>query len=361
MRWGAARRPLRPVQFLGNPPGERGGYYDNYDNYDNYDDQWLGQMTTPQTLPRMGDPGQPARSRVQLLQELKVARMEKVRLHRLQGREAATSRAQTKLGSPPAPAPAQPWYSTGPTPPRGASLDTNGVKRGVVIKGRGVSCPRLAWAGLDAEKKASALPWMGRRPPIDKGGQIAPGKYLPPSTIQTYLARSPPAIGLARVLAPSEDPLRQPKDKILQVENSKSHNTRAFIRLASERCRAIILALPDSGNLCKADIMSLSTFKTLNRCAVRKLQLDPVESSHDIRSVTGSTLKIVGRIRGGLSVLLQGSAGSLHLNPVVSSNFTGSHLNLSQETMSRPKIQLRPNLLDGGHLVTQLGKAPLIP
>ena len=269
--------------------------------------------------------------------------------------------AQTQLGLPPAPAPAQPWYSTGSTPPRGASLDTNGIKRGVVIKGRGVSCSRLAGAGLDAEKKASALPWMGRRPPIDKGGQIAPGKYLPPSTIQTYLARSPPAIGLARVLAPSEDPLRQPKDKILQVENSKSHNTRAFIRLASERCRAIILALPDSGNLCKADIMSLSTFKTLNRCAVRKLQLDPVESSHDIRSVTGSTLKIVGRIRGGLSVLLQGSAGSLHLNPVVSSNFTGSHLNLSQETMSRPKIQLRPNLLDGGHLVTQLGKAPLIP
>ena len=164
-------------------------------------------MTTPQTLPRMGDPGQPARSRVQLLQELKVARMEKVRLHRLQGREAATSRAQTKLGSPPGPAPAQPWYSTGPTPPRGASLDTNGVKRGAVIKGREVSCPRLAGAGLEAEKKASALPWMGRCPPIDKEGQIAPGRYLPPSTIQTDLARSPAAVGLARVLAPSEDPL----------------------------------------------------------------------------------------------------------------------------------------------------------
>ena len=106
--------------------------------------------------------------------------------------------------------------------------------------------------------------------------------------------------------------------------------------------------------------MSLSTFKTLNRCAVRKLKLDPVESSQDIRSVTGSSLKIDGRIRGGLTVLLQGSAGSRHLNPVISSNFTGSHLNLSQETMSRLKIQLRPNLIDGGHLVTQVGKAPLI-
>ena len=140
---------------------------------------------------------------------------------------------------------------------------------------------------------------MGRRPPIDKGGQIAPGKYLPPSTIQSDLARAPAAIGLARVLAPSEDPLRQPQDNLLQVENRKSHNTLAFIRLASERCRAIILALPDSGNLCKADIMSLSTVKTLNKCAIRKLQLDPVESSQDIRSVTGSTLKIDGKIRGG--------------------------------------------------------------
>ena len=120
------------------------------------------------------------------------------------------------------------------------------------------------------------------------------------------------------------------------------------------------MALPDSGNLCKADIMSLSTFKTLNRCAIRKMQLDPVESSQDIRSVTGSSLKIEGRIRGGLTVLLQGSAGSLHLNPLISSNFTGSHLNISQDTMLRLKIQLRPNSTDGGHLVTQIGKAPLI-
>ena len=201
---------------------------------------------------------------------------------------------------------------------------------------------------------------MGRRAPVDKGGKIAPGKFLPPSTLQTDLARSPAAIGHARVLAPSEDPLRPPGDKLLQVENVKPQNTRAFVRLASERCRAIILALPDSGNLCRADIMSLSTFKMLNRCAVRKMQLDPVDSSQDIRSVTGSSLKIDGKIRGGLTVLLQGSAGTLHLNPLISSNFTGSHLNISQNTMARLKIQLRPNSTDGGYFVTQVGKAPLI-
>ena len=175
-----------------------------------------------------------------------------------------------------------------------------------MTRGRGVSCPRLAGAGIDVEKRAAVLPWMGRRPPVDKGGQIAPGKHLPPSTIQTDLARAPAAIGLARELSPSKDPLRQPEDSLLQVENRKSHNTWAFIRLASERCRAIILALPDSGNLCKADIMSLYTFKTLNKCAIRELQLDPVEASSDIRSVTGSTLKIDGKIRGGISV--QGAA-----------------------------------------------------
>ena len=310
-------------------------------------------MTTPHNLQQMGDPGQPPRSRVQFLQELKVARLEKVRLHRSQGREAATSRPQAL-------APAQPWHSNGPLSLRGSSLDTKGVKRGIASKGRGGSCPRLAVTGIIAEKKASALPWMGRRAPIDKGGIVAPGKFLPPSTIQTDLARSPAAIGHARVLSPAEDPLRPPENKLLQVDSVKTPNTKAFIKLASEKCRAIILALPDSGNLCQADIMSLSTFKALNRCAIRKMQLEPVDSSQDIRSVTGSSLKIDGRIKGGLTVLLQGSAGSLHLNPVVSSNFTGSHLNISQDTMLRLKIQLRPNTDNGGHFVTQVGKAPLI-
>ena len=57
---------------------------------------------------------------------------------------------------------------------------------------------------------------------------------------------------------------------------------------------------------------------------------------------------------------LQGSAGTLHLSNLVSSNFSAEHLNLSQETMSRPKIQLCPNLQYGGYLVTQTGRAPLI-
>ena len=248
-------------------------------------------------------------------------------------------------------------------------------------KVRGGSCPRLAGAGIKAEKEASALPWMGKSAPVDKGGEIAPGRKLPFSTIQTDLARAPAAIGHSRVLSPSEDPLLSPEDdqrktggrpddqttggqpredELLQVERVKSHNTRAFIRMASERCRAVILALPDSGNLCKADLISLSTFKVLNRCAIRKMQIDPIQSSQDIRSVTGSSLKIEGRIRGGLTVVLQGSAGTLHLNPLISSNFTGSHLNLSQDTMSRLRIQLQPNTKDGGYFVTQVGKAPLV-
>ena len=156
MMWGGCMTPTMTGRIFRYPPGRGGGHYDNYDN------QWVGQMTTPQDSPRMGDLVRPAKSRLQLLQELKVARMEKVRIHRVQRREAAASRAQTQLGSPPAPAPAlaQPWYSTGSTPPRGTSLDTNGIRaqRGVVIKGRGVSCPRLAGAGIYAEKKASALP-----------------------------------------------------------------------------------------------------------------------------------------------------------------------------------------------------------
>ena len=232
--------------------------------------------------------------------------------------------------------------------------------RNVVTRGRGVSCPRSGGAGIEVEKRAALFPWIGRRPLVDKGGQIALGRYLPPFTIQTDLARAPAAIGLARMLLRSEDPLRRLKNTLLQVENGKYHKTRAFIRLASERCHSIILALPDLGNLCRADIISLSTFRALNKCAIRKLQLDPVRASSDIHSVTGSTLKIEGRIRGGLSVQLQGSAGTLHLSPLVSSNFSVHHFNLSQETMSRLKIQLRPNLQDGGHFVTQVGKAPLI-
>ena len=188
---------------------------------------------------------------------------------------------------------------------------------------------------------------MGRRPPAHLGGDVG--------AIQIDLARSPAAIGLAHVLLPSESAL-------METQRPAPNRPKAFIRLAYERCRAIILALPDSGNLCRADIISLATFKALNKCAVRKLVLEPCQSSgQDIRSVTGSALKIDGRIKGGITVELQGSAGKLHLNPLVSSNFHGDHLNLSQHTMSCLKIQLCPNHLDGGHLVTRSGQAPLVP
>ena len=77
-------------QFLGDPPDGQGGYND---------DSWVGQMTTPYNLQQGGDSSQPTRSRVQFLQELKASRLEKVRLHRARGREAATPRPPAPLGS----------------------------------------------------------------------------------------------------------------------------------------------------------------------------------------------------------------------------------------------------------------------
>ena len=221
---------------------------------------------------------------------------------------------------------------------------------------KGESGPRLraVGAGIEAEKRAARLPWMGRRPPADRGGDVGARRPLPRSTIQTDLARSPAAVGLSRVLLPSEDAL-------MEAQRPSPNRPKAFIRLAYERCRAIILALPNSGNLCRADIISMTTFNALNKCAVRKLELEPCKNSSHIKSVTGSALKIDGKIKGGIIVELQGSAGKLHLNPLVSSNFHGDHLNLSQHTMSWLKIQLRPNHLNGGHFVTGSGQAPLVP
>ena len=122
--------------------------------------------------------------------------------------------------------------------------------------------PDLDLVGQELRLKSmwhNSLGWAGILPST-KGV-----RSLPLSTIQTDLARAPAAVGLVRVLLPSDDSL-------LQVEKGKSHKTRAFIRLSSERCRSILLALLDSGNLCRADIISVATFWALknalsgNRC-----------------------------------------------------------------------------------------------
>ena len=226
---------------------------------------------------------------------------------------------------------------------------------------RGLSCPaelkssEIA-AGLRAEERADRLPLMGTAPPVHRGGQVNSRLTLPPSTIQTDLARHPAAIGLARVLQPAEDSLMQTQSK----NDSEQIQTHAFIRLASENCRAIILALPDSGNLCRLDIISSATFKALNRCARQKLVLEVPATNSDIRGVTGDSLKILGQVKGGMKFHLQGTAGALHLQVLVSSNFTGQHLNLSQRTMARLEIQLHPNLQDGGVVRTTAGQAPLV-
>ena len=128
------------------------------------------------------------------------------------------------------------------------------------------------------EERASKLPLMGCHPPLHQGGTIKTGKVLPPSTIQTDLARSPAAVGLARVLLPAEDSLMQvQRDQALE-----SSKTCAFIKLASERCCTIILELPDSGYLCRMDIISMATFKALNKCTNQKLILEPLSTDSDI-------------------------------------------------------------------------------
>ena len=137
--------------------------------------------------------------------------------------------------------------------------------------------------------------------------------------------------------------------------------TRAFIRMASERCRAIVLALPDSGKLSYSDIMSMTTFWALNQCVVPKLELQPYAIKSEIKSVRGYVLKVAGRIKGGLNVQLQGSAGQLFLNPLVSYNFSGAHLILSLNSMAKLKLQLQPNLEDGHQFIKQSGSAPLVP
>ena len=183
-------------------------------------------MTAPHKLQSEDDPSQSARSRLQFIQELKASRLEKVRLHRARERNSAAPRPApappsgqrllapgalrppgAALARPPGAAPWRgPGNNTGRPPPRGSSLDTEGSKRDKASRDRGVSCPRLVSTGVADEQQASALPWMGRRAPVDKGGEVGLGKVIPPSTIQTDLARSPAAIGHARVLAPSEDP-----------------------------------------------------------------------------------------------------------------------------------------------------------
>ena len=336
----------------------------------------VGQMITARPSPSLDVWDRPLEPRARFIQELKSARLEKVRLHRLKASQNGSSSGSI---SPPGPGSGS-WEiresTARPRPHPGfipISPHSSGAGQGPVGRAAagpkphhrsGTISPRAAGigprearidAGLEAEKRAAQLPWMSRHPPVDQGGQITPGQSHPISTIQTDLARAPAAIDHARVLFPSEDPLQRTKDHLLQVESEKQTKTKAFVRLASERCRTILLALPDSGNLCKAAIMSVSTFKALNRCAIKRLQLEPVQDSPNIRSVTGSSLKIEGRIKDGLLVQLQGTAGTLQLNPLVSSNFSGTHLNLSQNTMSRLKIQLRPNLQDGGQLETQNG------
>ena len=151
---------------------------------------------TSYDLTHHGGLGRPAEPRAKLLQELKATRLEKVRLHRLHRLQGAVKGAPASQvpgplagpaparprhgpGSAPAAAlaPARPRHGPGSAPPRGSSLNTKEVKsmRNVVTKGRGVSCPRSGGAGIDVEKRAALLPWMGCHPPLHKGGQIAPG------------------------------------------------------------------------------------------------------------------------------------------------------------------------------------------
>ena len=69
-----------------------------------FDINSVGQMTTPHDSPWLGGLGRPAKPRVLLLQELKATRMEKVRLHRLQGTVIGAPASQARPHPIPTPA-----------------------------------------------------------------------------------------------------------------------------------------------------------------------------------------------------------------------------------------------------------------
>ena len=79
-----------------------------------FDINSVGQMTTPHDSPRLGGLGRPAKPRVLLLQELKATRMERVRLHRLQGTVIGATASRARPQPIPAPAPAQPRLDPSP-------------------------------------------------------------------------------------------------------------------------------------------------------------------------------------------------------------------------------------------------------
>ena len=194
------------------------------------------------------------------------------------------------------------------------------------------------------------------------------GRSLPHSTIQPSLLRAKDSIGLQEVLKPYKSPLSQLVGDLgpsspgggrgPEITSVRTPDPQAFVKVAIERCQAIVYCLPDSGNLVRADIMSHLTYKRLKQCLRPALELEPAEHL-DIKSLTGSSLVLLGRIKGGLTLQLQGTGGSIKVFPIVAQNFRGSHLNISQATMSKLQLSLSPRR-KGGVMGTKVGEAPLV-
>ena len=218
------------------------------------------------------------------------------------------------------------------------------------------------------EDLADELHFMGPSQPRVKGGLVGLGRRLPRSTIYPSLLRAKDSIGLQEVLKPHESPLFQMAGggpaggpgggQGPEVTAARPPYPQAFVKAAIERCQAIVYCLPDSGNLVRADIMSYLTYKRLKQYSKPALELESAEHL-DIKSVTGSSLVLLGRIKGGLNLQLQGTGGSIKIFPLVAQNFRGSHLNISQDIMSKLELYLSPKN-KRGIMETKVEKALLV-
>ena len=132
----------------------------------------------------------------------------------------------------------------------------------------------------------------------------------------------------------------------------------AFVRAGIEQARAILYCLGDSGNLVENDVMSMKTFKDLNQHARPRFELEPYPGK--IHAVNGKELAAVGKIRGGLSLWLEGANSSLRVYPVVCSDFKGNHLNISQGTLADNTISYHPTPSGGTWAMPDGSSVPLV-
>ena len=196
------------------------------------------------------------------------------------------------------------------------------------------------------------LPWLADTgPPAKAGDRFPNGSTVPATTIQPDMLRNVEAVGLQESLQLKESPVL--------AEVASPPPRPAFVRAGIEQARAILYCLGDSGNLVEADVMSMKTFKDLNQYARPRFELEAYQGK--IHAVNGKELDAVGKIRGGLSLQLEGAHSSLRVYPVVCSDFKGNHLNISQGTLADNTISYHPTPSGGAWGMPDGSSVPLVP